>query len=119
MPSFAPSTAARNQPMRPVRCCSFLPVDNLGASSTVAWPTVQRFYSSYCVNPCGEGQIETIPSREKRSGEKNQTLHYLESMRTRGIAGAGIIFTSSCSPTCLPPLEHSISAYSPSPSGPR
>src|SRR5580658_246235 len=32
MPSFAPNTAARNQPMRPVRCSSFLPIGILEAS---------------------------------------------------------------------------------------
>src|SRR5450755_2267214 len=38
MPSFAPNTAARNQPMRPVRCRSLLSEGILEASLNLRWP---------------------------------------------------------------------------------
>ena len=38
MPSFAPNTAARSQPMRPVRCCSLRRVAILNASSCLLDP---------------------------------------------------------------------------------
>src|SRR5271157_4764125 len=51
MPSFAPSTAARSQPIRPVRCRSLLPTGILDAFSGSGCAPEGQTYLRFAIQP--------------------------------------------------------------------
>src|SRR6202171_1846461 len=78
MPSFAPSTAARSQPMRPVRCRSLLPIGILEVSLIGERPfwsaTVPRLIT--CLTPRGErGFHFPVPFPDSEDGRIDHEFH--------------------------------------------